>query len=510
MKTGTLSVRRNTLALHIAIAMIIFAAIFLILSADSFAAAAPAARGEIDADGGAYLRKSSSTTSEKLALLDDGTDLIIYRGIYKKKTSIARKNVWYYVKADGKKGYVRADCIDNIQYSMVAGKVTSKVNCRRGPGTKMKKTGTLKKGAKVTVYLDTRPVSSTRGSSKIWYKIYHNGRISYVCSKHIKITGTIIPASTVTPDDSQVSGIVSAVTGAFNKLSDAHFERFLTKQGFPEDYKDDLRELHDRHPSWVFTSYRTGINWSDALKKQTVKGVSLVYKSYPKTYRNGSKQIEPGWYNASSKVVAYYMDPRNFLNEDRIYMFEDLSYKKEYQTAAVVNKIIGKTKLPTYGFKANIFISAGAKNNISPVFLAARVVQETGGNSVSVNGSKSGGKVVYNPFNIGAYGSDPAKRGLAYAKKMGWTTPAAAVNGGAEYLARGYINKKQNTVYFQRFNVANGLANAGTHQYMTNIMAPYSESHITKTSYTQLGITHGALCFQIPVYTGMPKQTRLP
>ena len=221
-------------------------------------------------------------------------------------------------------------------------------------------------------------------------------------------------------------------------------------------------------------------------------------------------QVESGWYNANANVVAYYLDPRNFLNEDRIYMFENLAYQSEYQTVNAVNKILAGTKLADYGFTANVFMNAGATYNISPVFLAARVRQETGGNSASVNGSKSGGTVVYNPFNIGAYGSNPVSKGLAYAKKMGWTTPQKAVNGGASYLASGYINKKQNTIYFQKFNVANGLAKAGTHQYMTNIMAPYSEANITKNSYTKLGITSEALGFVIPVYNNMPSKTSLP
>ena len=257
---------------------------------------------------------------------------------------------------------------------------------------------------------------------------------------------------------------------------------------------------------------KTGLNWNDVLKKETAKNVSLVQKSYPSSYRSTTyrSQVEPGWYNANATIVAYYMDPRNFLNEDRIYMFENLAYQGEYQTVSVVNKIISGTKLASYGFNANVFMAAGKTYKISPVFLAARVRQETGGDSASVNGSKSGGTVVYNPFNIGAYGSNPVSQGLAYAKKQGWTTPAKSVNGGASYLASGYINKNQNTIYLQRFNVANGLKNAGTHQYMTNIMAPYSEAHITKTSYAKLGIDKESLGFIIPVYNSMPARTKLP
>ena len=225
---------------------------------------------------------------------------------------------------------------------------------------------------------------------------------------------------------------------------------------------------------------------------------------------NAYYQVEKGWYNANANVVAYFMDPRNFLNEDRIYMFEDLSYRPDFQTESVVSKIIGPTKLNSFGFSSSIFMNAGKTYNISPVFLSARVVQETGGSSASVNGTKSGGTVVYNPFNIGASGSNPVANGLAYARKMGWTTPAKSVNGAAQYIASGYISKKQNSIYFQRFNVANGLSNVGTHQYMTNTMAPYSEAYITKSSYAKMGITGESIAFIIPVYKNMPAKTKLP
>ena len=510
-------INRNTLShnskwfiLHASVVLIVLAAVMLMISSDTFASSgAEAGYAQINASGGAYLRKSSSTSSNKLALLADNTSLKVYREIYKSKTSTSKTKIWYYVKANGVKGYVRADNVDNLSYTMMQGTVKSTVNYRKGPGTRMKKKGSLKKGTSVTVYLDSRPVSSTRGGSKVWYKIYQNGSYCYVCSKYISITGPVSSAA-VQPTQSQINNVLNLTSGALSNLANQQFENFLKNQGFPEDYKVCLRSLHEAHPNWVFTSYKTGINWADALKRESAKGVSLVYKSYPSSYRSGNTQIEPGWYNASQTVVAYYMDPRNFLNEDRIFMFEDLAYRSDYQTIGVVNKIIGPTRLPSYGFTANIFMSAGASNNISPVFLAARVVQETGGNSVSVNGSKSGGTVVYNPFNIGAYGSNPAAKGLAYAKKMGWTTPASAVNGGAQYLASGYISKKQNSIYFQRFNVANGLGNVGTHQYMTNVMAPYSEAHITRTSYAQFGITHEALGFVIPVFGNMPARTKLP
>ena len=519
----TVNLRRRGV-LHALVIMTILAGMMLILSAHSFAAVSPEATGQVNASGGAYLRKSSTTSSGKVATLANNTPLTIYREVYKSKKSTSKNKIWYYVKAsNGKKGYIRSDLVDNVQYSLVSGTITSKVNIRKGPGTKMKKTGTLKKGTTVTIYLDSRPVKSTKGRNKVWYRIYYNGRFSFVCSGSVKAGSVISTASAIRdsssgsgssaqPSPAQVDQVINATSDAINQMSTAQFETYLTRQGFPEDYKKSLRALHASHPNWVFVAYKTGLNWNDVLNKETAKNVSLVYKSYPSSYRSSTyrSQAEPGWYNANSTIVAYYMDPRNFINQDRIYMFEDLAFQGEYQTTAVVNKIISGTKLSSYGFNANVFMDAGRAYKISPVFLAARVRQETGGDSASVNGSRSGGTVVYNPFNIGATGSDPVAASLAYAKKQGWTTPAKAVNGGASYLASGYINKKQNTIYFQRFNVANGLGKAGTHQYMTNIMAPYSEAHITMTSYSKLGITNESLGFVIPVYNNMPGRTNLP
>lgn len=222
-------------------------------------------------------------------------------------------------------------------------------------------------------------------------------------------------------------------------------------------------------------------------------------------------KVEPGWYNASAAAVAYYMDPRNFLNDDRVYMFEDLSYKPAYQTAAVVTKILTPTMLPVHGFTTDLFINAGATYNVSPVFLAARARQETGGGSITINGSKYNDKVVFNPFNIGAgSGSNPAGNALKYAYNQGWTTQEKAVNGGASFLSSGYISRGQNSIYLQKFNVANGLASVGTHQYMTNIQAPYHEAYSVKASYATFGITNEPLSFVIPVFTNMPDATVLP
>ena len=58
---------------------------------------------------------------------------------------------------------------------------------------------------------------------------------------------------------------------------------------------------------------------------------------------NTWKQWEPGWAGASEETVRYYMDPRNFLNENDIFMFESLTYEK-YQEEDVVEAALGLVK----------------------------------------------------------------------------------------------------------------------------------------------------------------------
>ena len=65
-----------------------------------------------------------------------------------------------------------------------------------------------------------------------------------------------------------------------------------------------------------------------------------------------------------------------------------------------------------------------------------------------------------------------------------------------------YIHKKQNTIYYQKFNVAGD--NLYNHQYMSNINAPASESKIRSNKATPEELKNG-MTFIIPVYKEMPE-----
>ena len=488
-----------------------FAAVLILFSCGAYADSVPSASGCIDSWNGAILRQSSSTDSEALCVLADNSEVTIHKEVFKSRTSTARINKWYYVTAGGRRGYVRSDLVDNIKYHEVSGRTTSSVNYRKGAGTGMEKAGSFSKGAAISIVLKAMPAVSPGSTGRIWYKIKKGSYYYYVSSSGAELTDKAEEPAQASDGSSEAASESVSTKVPDPAMTDKEFDQYLKDEGFPESYRKKLRVLHKAHPDWVFVGYKTNISWDTALSKQTRKGTSLVSASCPKSYRDGTKQYEKGWYKANRRVVAYYMDPRNFLNSERIYMFEDLSYRPKYQTKSVVSSILSPSKLPRYGFTADMFVKAGKASKISPVFLAARARQETGGGSDAINGSKILGKKVYNPFNIGAFGGkNPLRNGLLYAYKKGWTTRTKSVKGGARELAKNYISKGQNTIYYQRFNVRNGRRKAGTHQYMTNIMAPYSEAGSTKTSYSRYGMLKKPLVFEIPIYKNMPASTRLP
>lgn len=385
------------------------------------------------------------------------------------------------------------------------------LNVRSGPGTTYSIIGSLFNGEKVVII---SPTTST------WLQItYNNGSSSgYVHSDYITIVEDI---STVPNPD---------------------YDTILQNEGFPTSYWPYLKSLHAKYPNWQFKAIKTNLDFTTASSEQNYFGKALISGSLDQGFRSFGDQAysystdtfynapnEPGWYQASLKTISYYLDPRNFLTERNIFMFEDLTYMPSFQTSAVVTKILNNTFMPSlYPNYANTFIKAATDYNISPVHLTSRIIQEVG-----VNGSiaSSGAPFVYNGvtysglynfYNIGAYGyTPPAIAGLIWANGGAtgslttylrpWNTPEKSILGGAYYIANGYINKGQYTPYFQKWNVSPTSAYAKyTHQYMTNITAPLTEASKAFTAYSAQALLNEALVFSIPIYNNMPTATTLP
>ena len=315
-------------------------------------------------------------------------------------------------------------------------------------------------------------------------------------------------------------------------------------QAFPADYQSALNALHQAHPNWVFKPVYVGDTFDYAVGQQmAVASRALVSTYYNECFRsmldrdynwqtNTWKQWEPGWAGASEETVRYYMDPRNFLNENDIFMFESLTYEKYQEEdvveAALANTFMANTNVPgeeyTYAW---LFCWIGEKYDINPVALASRVRQEQGaGTSDLISGKYSGYEGLYNYFNIQATGStkdEIIKNGLKEAKtgstimmpdgtvsSGAWDTPSKAVIGGSLKFANLYILKNQNTLYAQKFDYDGKYNGKYWHQYMTNIMAPYSEGNQVRRSYSKSGQIENSFVFLIPVYDERPSFSPKP
>ena len=64
-----------------------------------------------------------------------------------------------------------------------------------------------------------------------------------------------------------------------DNTDDLDFEEMLIREGFPESYKEGLRQLHAKHPNWVFLAYHTGLDWNTVIKEESVPGKNTIPNS---------------------------------------------------------------------------------------------------------------------------------------------------------------------------------------------------------------------------------------
>ncbi len=283
---------------------------------------------------------------------------------------------------------------------------------------------------------------------------------------------------------------------------------------FPASYQDKLIRLKQTHPDWIFVRQNTKLDWSGVVKEECYKDRSLVHSSKGEAYRR--EQHSPGWYYASEQAVKYYLDPRNFLDEARIFQFEQLTYNPSYHSKSAVQNILKSTfmkgEVPGAGMSyADAFFQIGVSLKVSPFHLACRVYQEQGaGKSPLISGNYTevpAYKGYYNYYNIGASGTTTKQvieSGLARAVKEGWNSHYASLKGGAGIIAKNYILRGQDTLYLQKFDVDGSDGTLFTHQYMQNISAPETESSMVRKAYVETGSLNNSFVFKIPVYDNMP------
>ena len=316
------------------------------------------------------------------------------------------------------------------------------------------------------------------------------------------------------------------------KVTDGDINQMLNL-GFPKSYAEKLAKLKVSHPNWQFVPYKVNATWDEVIAGETkyistnlINGSNTSLRNTEDgAYVNGkwTEFAGGGWYSASKQTVKYFVDPRNFLNDGHVFMFEVLNFDSSVQTTELLQSLLNGTFMSGNAFyyndkneKVNIsyaqtFRDAGEKNQISSVHLISRVIQEQGSNGSSLSsGDNSEYPGYYNFFNINANGkttSEVIHNGLAYAKKKGWNSPYNAIIGGASLL-NDYIKYGQNTLYLQKFDFA-GDTYYST-QYMQNVRAPYSESYTAYSAYVKNNSLDIKFTFSVPVFKGtMPDKTSL-
>ena len=112
---------------------------------------------------------------------------------------------------------------------------------------------------------------------------------------------------------------------------------------FPESYKQDLKKLLENHPNWTFTAYNTGMSWAQFMegekvdKRNTVSSADSLWKA-PCGHNAGGS-----FYCASDSIIEYFADPRNFLTEDGIFQFMEMSYNSSIHAKSGVQSILANT-----------------------------------------------------------------------------------------------------------------------------------------------------------------------
>lgn len=236
-------------------------------------------------------------------------------------------------------------------------------------------------------------------------------------------------------------------------IQDEIFENNIS--GFPESYKPYLRYLHTIHSNWTFSALNTGLDFETSYLSE--KAVSSIEISSNLCEQNPYYVTESGWCIGNEAATKFFLDPRNFLSEKYIFMFENLAYSELYNET-IVQSVLNNTfmkdisELDNQSY-ASIFVEAGVAANVSPLYLASLARQESGtkvtnttsGKEFTYEGYTYSG--VYNFFNIGALSSasNPALAGLV------WANGGRGANGASQDNSNNIVTLPNETTINNNF-----------------------------------------------------------
>jgi len=430
-------------------------------------------------------------------------------------TVLSESNGWSKIKVNNKEGYVSSQYLKvkatkneeeiknetdkskdvedkkDLKEKVVNINANSNLNVRANASTSSKVLTKLSSGTVVTV------ISESNG----WSKIKVNNVEGYVSSEYLAEKVSNISDSVSEKNYTNYHLTLDEMTNIqlkANPQTDKQYDTYIREDAVAFKSADSTKATV-LGSGWRL---RGGAGTDFSVVSTLSSGQVLTVTSKVKGtdgYYWYKVNYNKSWVTASKEDTAYYINPNNFIDNS----LESLQFLNLAKKANVNDGEVNKNILAGKGIlagKASSFITAANAYGINEIYLISHALLETGnGTSTLANGVKVNGKTVYNMYGIGAYDGTAISSGAEYAYNAGWFTPEAAIIGGAQFIAQGYIKSGQDTLYKMRWN-PEAAQNSGvaTHQYATDIA--WASKQVKQISNLYSLLSSYTLNYDIPVY----------
>ncbi len=398
-------------------------------------------------------------------------------------TVLSEKNGWSKIKTSKVEGYVSSEYLTSIstpnkgtdkneakQPEKTPTGIEKIVNVQAGSSLNLRSTPST--SGKILSKLPAGTVVIVQAEGNGWSKVKVNNLEGYVSTEYLSTKGNGSANATINKNYVNYNLTLEEMTNiqlSVNPQTDKKYDTYIREDAIAFKTADSTKGTVIGN-GWRL---RGGAGTDYSVVSTLTSGQVLTITSKIKGtdgYYWYKVNYSQSWVTASKEDTAYYLNPDNFINSDtQSLQFLKLSAKANVDDKEVDSKILaGKGILAG---KASAFVTAANAYGINEIYLISHALLETGnGTSTLANGVKVNGKTVYNMYGIGAYDGSAISSGAQYAYNAGWFTPEAAIIGGAKFIAQGYVNAGQDTLYKMRWNpdAAEKTGNA-THQYASDI-----------------------------------------
>ncbi|WP_284561299.1 SH3 domain-containing protein [Bacillus sp. T2.9-1] len=472
--------------------------------------------------------EETPTTVEKKVNVQAGSSLNVRStastsGVIKGKltagtvvTVLSEKNGWSQIKTNNLEGYVSSEYLTSIttpengtddqtdqeedkQSEEAPTAVEKIVNVQAGSSLNMRATPST--SGTILSKLAAGTVVTVQSEENGWSKIIVNNLEGYVSTEYL--TAKDNGSTNVTINKSYVNYNLTLedmtnIQLKVNPQTDTKYDTYIREDAIVFKTSDSTKGTV-LGSGWRL---RGGAGTDYSVVSTLTSGQVLTVVSKVKGtdgYYWYKVDYSQAWVSASKEDTAYYLNPDNFINSDiQSLQFLKLSAKANVDDKEVDSKILaGKGILAG---KASAFVTAANAYGINELYLISHALLETGnGTSTLANGVEVNGKMVYNMYGIGAYDGSAISSGAEYAYNAGWFTPEAAIIGGAKFIAQGYINAGQDTLYKMRWNPdAAEKTGTATHQYASDI--GWATKQVNQIYNLYSLISTYTLNYEIPTY----------